>query len=224
MSDYILFIDTETSDKPREWNASTAEVDKWPYLLQVAWLVCNKTGEIIVEHNYYINPGEITIHPESLEVHGISLEFLQENGLKRSEVLQKLSKDIFEYQPILVGHFLKFDLKMLEVGFNRININLDLSNYLKFCTMVHSEKFFHGTHRRQLRLNEMYFKIFCKELHNQHDAQVDVNATKECYFEMVKRGDINEKTIIKQQNHFVKKNNRNLFGRFFKTVSIFFII
>ena len=205
MNKYILFIDTETSDKPREWKAPTAQVDKWPYLLQVSWAVYCNTGEFSVKRNFYINPGEIIIHEDSLKVHGITLEFLKENGIQRKEVLQQLSEDLNTYEPFIVGHFLKFDLKMIEVGFNRIGINQDLSSLRKFCTMYHTRYFVSEAPRRYLKLNELYQKLFDKELSNQHDASVDVEATKDCFFEMLKRGDINESVIEKQQKIFLAR-------------------
>ena len=205
MKKYILFIDTETSDKPREWKASTGEVDKWPYLLQVSWAVYVNTGEFVVKRNFYINPGEIIIHEDSLLLHGISLEFLQENGMQRKEVLHQLSNDLNTYTPLIVGHFLKFDLKMLEVGFNRTDIRQDMNLFQKFCTMMHTWHFLTGTSHRYLKLSELYHKLFNNDLENQHDASVDVDATKDCFFELVKRGDIDDKVIEKQQKLFLPR-------------------
>lgn len=214
MDKYILFIDTETSDKPREWKAPTAQVDKWPYLLQVSWAVYEFTGKFVIKRNFYINPGEIIIHKDSLQLHGISLDFLKNNGIQRKEVLQQLSNDLEKFSPFIVGHFLKFDLKMLEVGFNRIGIDQDLLPFTKFCTMQHTRHFLKDTSTRYLRLNELYQKLFSKELANQHDATVDVDATKDCFFELLKQGDITENVIERQQKLFIPKKKIKWMNRF----------
>ena len=206
MHKYILFIDTETSDKPRKWKTPTARVEKWPYILQISWSLYTETGEELFVRNYFINPGEIKINDEALKLHGISLEFLHEQGSSREFVLQQLSADLLKFEPLVVGHFLQFDLKMLEVGFNRTNIKHNLDKLAKFCTMINTRSVFYAGRSQMLRLGELYSRLFKQELTNQHDALVDSQATKECFFELVKRGEIDDDTIRNQQKKF--KNRR----------------
>ncbi len=214
MNDYILFLDSETSDKPRAWKSSTFHVDKWPYLLQLAWSVHKKNGELVLVRDFYIYPGEIEIHEDSLNLHGITLEFLKENGQKRRDVLQTLMDDLQTYNPLIVGHFIQFDLRMLEVGFNRVNLEHNLQQYPKFCTMLNSRPKIAGADARMLRLNELYFNLFNKTLKNQHNARVDALATKDCFFELIRLKKITPKTIHRQQKHF--KPRKSLLNRFSK--------
>ncbi len=202
MSEYILFIDTETSDKPRAWKSPTYQTDKWPYLLQVSWTLCRKDGECLFTRDFYINPGEINIHEDSLQIHGITLDFLKENGIPRKKVLQHLTNDLQKYNPLVVGHFIQFDVKMLEVGFNRTQIAHNLSNLPKFCTMINTRNKLAGADAPMMRLGPLYESLFRKELLNQHNAKVDALATKDCFFELVKRGKINDRVIDRQQRYF----------------------
>src|ERR1019366_6380749 len=39
--DQILVFDTETSDLPRDWHRPASDLDNWPHLLQIAWIVCD---------------------------------------------------------------------------------------------------------------------------------------------------------------------------------------
>lgn len=208
-NEYILFIDTETSDKPRKWTAPTSHTDKWPYLLQVAWVICDNKGEVVKSRDFYINPGEISIHEDSLNIHGITLEFLKEKGKKRKRVLKKLSDDLDTYQPLIVGHFLKFDIKMLEVGFERVKIRQNLTRYLKFCTMINTRS--NLSHLPLQRLGELYESLFDENLENPHNASFDALATKACFFELVMRGGINDKIIEHQQKYFKLPDKRNKF-------------
>ncbi len=207
MNDYILFLDTETSDKPKYWNAPTDEVDHWPYILQIAWTICKKSGETILTHDFYINPGDIEMSVESMRVHGITLDYLKKNGIKREEVLQQLSDDLNKYNPLVVGHFLKFDIKMIEVGFNRAGIKQSFMNRARFCTMFFTRSVFPGASSRLLRLNELYKSLFGEEFKNQHNALYDALAAKDCFFELLHKGQIKDKEFIKQANYF--KENRN---------------
>ncbi|MCW3786332.1 3'-5' exonuclease [Plebeiibacterium sediminum] len=210
MNDYILFLDTETSDKPKYWNAPTDEVDHWPYILQIAWTICKKSGETVLTHDYYINPGDIKMSEESMRVHGITLDFLKKNGIKREEVLQQLSDDLEKFNPLVVGHFLKFDIKMIEVGFNRAGIKQSFLHRPRFCTMFVTRSIFLGANSRLLRLNELYKSLFGAEFKNQHNALYDALAAKDCFFELLKKGQIKEKEFIKQAKYFKEKHNSGL--------------
>ncbi len=210
MNNYVLFIDTETSDRPQHWGAPTSQSAKWPYILQVAWTVCNNKGEDILTRNFYINPGEITMGVEAEKLHGITLDFLKKNGIKRKQVLQKLTEDLEQFQPLIVGHFLKYDLKMLEVSYNRSDIKQSFLPFQKFCTMFNTRSIFLGLNSRLLRLNELYHSLFRKDFKNPHNALADANATKDCFFEMVKRGLITDKTIKKQRSYFNAEGNNSL--------------
>jgi len=204
MKDYILFIDTETSDKPHQWNSSTKEVYKWPYVLQISWTVCKSNGQTVVTRDYYINPGQIEINPTAYKIHGLSLEFLKKNGIPREGALKQLLIDINLYQPLLVGHFLKFDLKMIEVAFNRVGESLNMDNLPKFCTMLNTRRPLAPADTPLLRLNELYYSLFNKELKDMHNAKIDALATKKCFFELVDQGKIDDKVIQKQQKVFKK--------------------
>lgn len=197
---------------PKKWNVSTGQVDKWPYILQVSWTVYRKSGEKVLQQNYYINPGEININENSLKIHGITLDFLQKNGISRYNVLHKLADDLLRYEPLIVGHFIQFDLKMLEVGFNRAGITHNLAELPKFCTMLNTRCTYPIDHKPMLRLGDLYYQIFNQKLKNQHNALVDAEATKDCFFELVKRGSLDKSTVERQQKHFkTRRSFRSLF-------------
>ncbi len=224
MNDYILFVDTETSDKPRYWNAPTNDVDHWPYILQIAWIICKKSGEVVLSQDFYINPGEIDMGKEAMDVHKITRNFLEKNGIKRKEVLRKLSDDLDQFNPLIVGHFLKFDIKMLEVGFHRAGIKQDLIKRPKFCTMFYTRNLSFGTSGRLLRLNELYKTIFGKEFKNQHNAFYDAKATKECFFKLLNQGRFTDKEFIKQLKYFNGDGNLGVLKKVVIPILIILII
>ena len=199
MYEYILFIDTETSDMPKRWNAPTAKVNEWPYILQIAWVICKKNGELVSSKDFYIRQNNITIGEGALRLHGITKEILAEKGVDRKLVLNNLAADIDVYQPLIVGHFLEFDKKMMEVGFSREEIARNFDKLPKFCTMLYTRKpkdIFGGY--SFMRLNELYFSLFNENYEHQHHALADAQATKACFFELVKQGKIDDQVISKQ--------------------------
>ncbi len=207
LPEYILFIDTETSGMPHRWSVSTSKTHKWPYILQIAWLIYTREGGKIQFRNFYINTGRIEIEEEALNLHGITHEILEDQGIKRKKVMKLLSKDLEKYQPLIVGHFLEFDKRMIEVGFTRAKVKQNFAHLPKFCTMVFSKKLRTASFTPKfMRLNELHQHLFGIGLSVQHNALSDALATKECFFALRKRGLLSENEIEQQQAYF-KRNS-----------------
>ena len=199
MRDYLLFIDTETTGIPKDWNAPYSDNNSWPCSVQVAWGIYTKEGEEVKTVNYYVRDDDFKISPASIKIHGITHAFLKEHGVPREEVLTHLAADLKEYQPLVVAHYMQLDYHMVGVCFHRAGMYNPLPELPLFCTMQASSSFLLHSHQRFLRLGEMYERLFNAPLEHQHNAMVDARATAKCFFELMKRGDIDEAFIKKQQ-------------------------
>ncbi|WP_162056251.1 3'-5' exonuclease [Pontibacter pamirensis] len=199
MREYLLFIDTETTGIPKDWNAPYSDHDSWPVSVQVAWAIYTKDGQEVKLENFYVRDDDFEISPESIKIHGITSAFLQEKGVQREEVLTQLSADLNQYQPLVIAHFMQLDYHMVGVCFHRAGMYNPLPELPLFCTMRASSNFLLRPHQRFLRLGEMYERLFNVPLKHQHNAMVDARATAKCFFELVKRGDIDEGMIARQQ-------------------------
>lgn len=206
MNPYLLFLDTETSDKPDHWKKSHVTPEKWPFIVQIAWCIYDNKGTMIKKENFFINEADIQISEESEKVHGISKSKLETMGKNRKDVLTILADDLQEYKPTIIGHFIEFDLRMLKVAFERIEMANASKGLPTYCTMSGIRHFdeLQKTYRH-LRLGELYEKLFHKSLQNQHDAFVDAEATAECFFKMLDEGLIKEKDISPPKKHSIIK-------------------
>ncbi|MFT4202713.1 MAG: 3'-5' exonuclease [Chitinophagaceae bacterium] len=183
MTDFLLFIDTESSGLPQKWDLPFGQTDGWPYVVQVAWLVYNQDGTKIKEENHYIRNTDYTIEPSSREIHHISDETLQEKGENRQLVLERLQNDLDQYNPIIVGHCVELDYKLLNVEYRRIGQPLSpLENRTLFCTMLSSTSLPHIDANKQMKLVELYHYLFAEEQPFPHDALYDAQATARCFF------------------------------------------
>ena len=52
----VLFFDTETTGLPQRWNAPVTDVNNWPRLVQLAWIMCDGKGNIIEERSDIVKP------------------------------------------------------------------------------------------------------------------------------------------------------------------------
>ena len=191
MTDFLLFIDTEASGLPKKWDQPYTVEGNWPYAVQVSWLVYSKDGVKIKEQNFYVSNNDFESCPTALSIHGLTPAFLQQNGISRKDLLDVLSKDLEEYQPMIVGHFLELDYHVIGAEYHRIGIEKHpMENLPGFCIMSVSNQLQQNPHSKYLRLGQLYELLFKKSLLNQHNALVDSTATADCFFELAVRNDI----------------------------------
>ncbi|WP_121810828.1 3'-5' exonuclease [Mucilaginibacter kameinonensis] len=204
MQDYLLFIDTETSGLPKKWDLPYCDNDNWPYALQVSWIVYTKDMQEVKREDHYIKDNDFTISPKAYAIHGLTQEYLVEHGEWRKDVMSLLANDLLQYEPLVVGHFIELDLNVAGVEFYRTGITNPLENLKTFCTMLATTKWVQNPKAKYLRLNQLYEVLFNKTLDRQHNALEDAEATAECFFEMLKRGDINDESIQHQEVYLQK--------------------
>ncbi|AHM60073.1 exonuclease RNase T and DNA polymerase III [Flammeovirgaceae bacterium 311] len=205
MKEYLLFVDTETSGLPKDWNKPYSAVGNWPYIVQLAWVVYTREGEEVKQENHYIKPLDYGITDVSREIHGISDEYLMEHGKARRLVMQQLHKDLLHYQPLIVGHFMQLDYHMMGLGFYRAGLSNPLTSLPTFCTMQLTHNFYRESGYKYMRLEQLYLKLFGTKLEQQHDALVDATATARCFFELWRRGEITESVVARQRQSYALK-------------------
>lgn len=195
MPDYLLFVDTETSGLPTDWRRAYGEPGAWPHVVQVAWLVYTQAGELVKTENHYVRPSDYDISPASAQVHGLTLAYLHEHGQPRRQVMQRLHDDLRHYQPLVVGHFVELDYHMIGVSFQRAGLSNALLGLPTFCTMRLTKRFWQPLHQQYLRLADLYQRQFGRPMLHQHDALVDAEATAQCFFDLRRKGDIDEQAL-----------------------------
>ena len=198
MRDYLLFVDTETSGIPRDWNKPYASRSNWPHIAQLAWVVCTPDGQEVKMENHYIQPNDYDMDPAARSVHGLTLEFLREKGESRHAVMQQLHQDLLRYKPLVVAHFMQLDFHMVGVGFHRAGLTNPMLGLPTFCTMRATGPLLRHSTQGFLRLGELYQRLFHEPLENAHDALVDARAAARCYFEMRRQGIVTDETMAQQ--------------------------
>ena len=198
MPDYLLFIDTETSGLPANWRQPYARTQAWPHILQVAWVIYSAAGQHIKTESYYLKPAKYDISPASELIHGLTLQFLEQQGQGRHAVMQRLLNDLRQYEPLVVGHFMELDFHMLGVTFHRAGLPNGLLGLPTFCTMRLTDQFMRPAGRRFLRLPELHNRLLGRPMLREHDALIDAQATADCFFELRRQGVITAETLRSQ--------------------------
>lgn len=181
-----LFFDTETTGTPRSYKAPVSDLQNWPRLVQIAWLLVDENGREVASAEHIIKPAGFTIPKDAAKVHGITTEMARQIGVEIEPVLVEISSDI-KKASVLVAHNIQFDEKILGAEFLRSGKPNILESKIRTCTMQGATNFCRLPGQYGYKwptLQELYGKLFNEQLEGAHHALVDVRACARCYFEL----------------------------------------
>jgi DNA polymerase III epsilon subunit-like protein len=187
-----LFFDTETTGLPRNWKAPVTDLNNWPRLVQLAYLLYDKDGNVISGSDYIIKPEGFTIPTDASRIHGISTERAIREGIARQTVLQDF-QSLINQAEYLVAHNMSFDEKIVGAEFLRNRMQDTTSSKRKICTMQSTTNFcaINGPYGYKYpKLSELHYKLFKTGFEEAHNAAVDINATAKCFWELRRLGKI----------------------------------
>ena len=184
--DDVLFFDTETTGIPeRSWNWDT-DFDKYPHVVQMAWMHGCKV------ETHIIRPDGWEIPQETVDVHGITTEYALKHGEPFASVVDMFIQDCHD-AGLICGHNIHFDTSIIkanilrELGREYYDAN-DVENALykgkRIDTMRPTMKWVDARmangRLKFPNLSELYSRCFPGESFPAHDALEDVKAVAKC--------------------------------------------
>ncbi len=185
----FLFFDTETTGLPRDWRAPLDDLDNWPRLVQLAWLMADGQGKEVKSYSAIIKPEGFVIPEEAARVHGISTKRALAEGVLLDRALDDFSQAMDEAK-ILVAHNMSFDEMIMGAELLRQKREHKLFEKPRICTMQSSTDYCrldNGHGYKWPKLAELHNCLFNEGFDDAHDASADVKACARCFFEMIKR-------------------------------------
>jgi len=186
---YLIF-DTETTGLPQNWKAPLTDFNNWPRMVQLAWQMHNKKGELITVKNYIIKPEGYDIPFNSEKIHGISTERAHKQGVDLKVVLQEFITDVHGSQ-FVVGHNVEFDNNIVGCELLRKEMDNILSDFPCLDSMKLSVDYCKIPGRRGggfkwPSLTDLHQKLFGETFAEAHNASADVEATSRCFLELIR--------------------------------------
>jgi hypothetical protein len=137
----VIVFDTETTGLIPGYNTSLYDTKKYPYVVQLSWLLFDVDNDKLVnvgDHIIKLPPG-VTISDEVAKIHGITNEIMKTKGVPVRHALQSFVNDL-KQASVCVAHNIKFDKRMIRVEFARNNMidYIHKGNYTFYCTMFNS--------------------------------------------------------------------------------------
>ncbi len=193
----VLVFDTETTGLPVDQNAPISDSAKWPYIIQLGFMVFDATTKEILEYSDRIiklDPS-VEVSPGSIAIHQITPERSQSEGVSIQVALAHLADNMSEAD-IIVGHNILFDKRMLMVELFRNKMKSCLyRNSLpipEYCTMKHTTdlcklpainkttgKIYNNF--KYPTLTELHAHLFEQKPRGTHNAIADVMICLRCY-------------------------------------------
>lgn len=191
-----LFFDTETTGLPKKWGAPATDVDNWPRIIQLAFILTDENGGVIEEYCELIKPDGWEIPNEKFWIdNGYSTEGNDANGRTIHSALRRF-QEALKRSKLKIAHNVKFDNPIVEAEMIRAGVETALHKYKPgFCTMMNTTnivgiKKSHAGGNKWPKLTELHEFLFEVGFDGAHDALEDVRATARCFFELQKRGAI----------------------------------
>ncbi len=185
-----IFFDTETTGVPRNYNAPISDVENWPRLVQLGFIVYEDNKKIH-EAEYIIKPDGFEISEEVSKVHGITQEIADDKGFPVKKVILEFATCLNGCDKI-VGHNIDFDIKILGAEYHRIYGNDLFATRDSICTMKSSTGYckIPGSYGKYKwpKLHELYKTLFNEDMGAAHTALQDIQNTAKCFFELQRLG------------------------------------
>lgn len=200
----FLFFDTETTGIPISYDAPSSDINNWPRLVQLSWILSTETGENISVHDLIIKPNGFIIPQSATTIHGITHQYAQEHGVNLSKAIDLFLNDLSKAS-LIIGHNISFDKKVLGAELTRLGKPDSIQNFASFCTMKSTANYckipdIFGRDYKYPKLQELYLKLFGNNFDDAHNALSDVKATMKCFFELKRKNLIQLPKFQQEEN------------------------
>lgn len=185
---HYLILDLETTGIPKRINGKYPNYrDNNAYdasrIVSCAWIIMNEEQKQIYENYFVIKPDGFEIPQEAINIHKITNEYANENGIEMYNVLHTLKESVKYYASItLVAHNLYFDFNILLNALYRQG-EFDLINKFfkmqRYCTMFNAKQ--KMKLKKNPKLVDLYKIVTNTDMENSHNALSDVVACGKCF-------------------------------------------
>ncbi len=192
MTGSLLFIDTETTGIVKGRPDPIEKPERWPRLVEIAWIRTDRDGNILSSHEMLVTPHGFEIPECSTAIHGITTEQAAEHGIPLIDAITSFHEAVKSVDTI-IAHNLWFDAGVLAAEGARVGISPIPPDIRRVCTMLETMSFCklptrHGKGYKWPGLAELYQILFDSDLSVRHRAADDAKICMDCYFELMQRG------------------------------------
>lgn len=193
----VLIFDTETTGLPETFNTPITSTDKWPYIVQLSWILYDVDEHHVINLQDHIIKCEIDIPQESTKIHGITNSYAKRKGIPLCDALDLFDLDL-QKADVMVAHNISFDKRVYMVECIRNHRTPQFETKQEYCTMKETKRFCNiektsiqwGKYIKYPTLTELHEKLFEYVPKGAHNSMVDVLICLRCYVSYTKKVDV----------------------------------
>ena len=189
----FLFFDCETTGLPIFRDAPIDDVENWPRVVQIAWLLFDSERKLISAEDHYIIQSK-PIPANATRINHITDELVKEKGVDIKIVLEKFKKDILNSE-CAIAHNAAFDVPIIEAEFVRSGFEKAFIKKRIYCTMEDGREYCklskngHSKYKAPT-LEELFKECFYRnessvKMGENHNSMYDVRVLAKCFFQMM---------------------------------------
>jgi DNA polymerase-3 subunit epsilon len=203
----VIVFDTETTGLPKKSGMAPQleEESYYPHIVQFSYIVYDiEVNTIIKIYDQIITiPDNIVISDESIKLHGITREIMDEKGISIKLALETFLGDFYTADTI-VGHNVSFDkmmvhVEMLRNGFPNVDVFAASNKFyctmkttVELCAIKTNYRNSVKTYNKFPKLIELYTHLFSKSPTKLHNSLNDVVLCLRCFCTLMFKTDIYE--------------------------------
>lgn len=185
-----MVIDTETTGLPKRWSAPASDINNWPRLVQIAWILFGKNGDELERRELIIKPIGYSIPKDASRIHGIYHTKALDEGVLIATALGDFISAVAKSQT-LVAHNMSFDENVIAAELIRAKLPDAFSGISKVCTKDISTNYCKLPGRYGYKwpsLQELHLTLFGQEFAETHHALADARVCAKCFFALKSLG------------------------------------
>ena len=192
----VLVFDTETNGLiPRDKNIVSENLHLMPYIVQLSYILFDTTSKkIVIDQDFIIRvPDEVEISKESSNVHGITKEISNRDGISIVDALDSFNISLTKTD-IIIAHNIAFDTNMIAIESlrNNMDVRRQFTRKINYCTMKRTVELckitavnkYNKQYYKYPTLTQLHEFLFNETPLGTHNSMADVFICLRCYFKV----------------------------------------
>jgi hypothetical protein len=187
---YLVF-DCSAISKPTNYKASFSDVNSWPRLIHVSWILIGADYKPFEDFDCIVQPDGWAIDETILKNTHLDQADIDRKAAPIEDILDKFNQSVVKAEYVF-SHNLNFNENVLGAEYIRSVKNIELFKKERFCLM-HEGTYFckipaRGGGYKWPTLNELHGACFQQGYTPSNNARADVIAATRCFIKLMKTG------------------------------------
>ncbi|MFZ1704231.1 MAG: hypothetical protein WAT79_07780 [Saprospiraceae bacterium] len=187
---YLIF-DSTPINKPKNYQALFSDVQAWPRMVHLSWILLGEDLKPIEDYDCIITPTDYKITPAILKYTQLEEGEIEKRGTALGPVLDQFAESA-ENAIYIFAHNLNANENIVAAEFVRLKKSINFFKKKRHCLMEEGTYYCKISNKaggfKWPTLNELHGHCFQKGYSPSNNARADVIAAARCFIKMKKTG------------------------------------